>query len=97
MARYGELSGVVGEAAISLATVKRWCQPFKAGNFSLDGENRPGPPLSDLAQNISQFLRDESFLSGRILAKRLTTRPYPINEIVLHDLGIKIDAKMAAS
>jgi hypothetical protein len=37
---YGELMRILGQAAVSLATVKCWCQAFKAGNFSLDDENR---------------------------------------------------------
>jgi hypothetical protein len=35
---HGKLSGVLGEAAVSLATVKRWCPRFKNGNFGLDDE-----------------------------------------------------------
>jgi hypothetical protein len=41
-------------------TVERWCQRFKAGNF-FDDENRPGRLLGELAQVISQFLRDNHF------------------------------------
>jgi hypothetical protein len=33
-----ELSRISGEAAVSLAVVKRWFQHFKPGNFSLNDE-----------------------------------------------------------
>jgi hypothetical protein len=33
---YKELSGVLGEAVVRLATVGRWCECFKVDNFSLD-------------------------------------------------------------
>jgi hypothetical protein len=32
---YGEFGGALGEATVSLATVKSWCQRFKLGNFLL--------------------------------------------------------------
>jgi transposase len=35
---HAELSEVRGEAAVSLATVKRWCWRFKDGNLSLDDD-----------------------------------------------------------
>jgi hypothetical protein len=37
-----ELSEVHAEAAVSLATVSRWCWRFKDGNFLLDDEFRSG-------------------------------------------------------
>jgi hypothetical protein len=42
IAIYGKLSGILGEAAVGLLTVKRWYQHSKADNFSLDDENRRG-------------------------------------------------------
>jgi hypothetical protein len=86
---YGELSGVLEEAAVSLAAIKRGFQRFKAGNFPLDDENRPRRSLSDLGQVMSQFLRDEPFLSARVLAKRLATIPCSIKKIVARDLDMR--------
>jgi hypothetical protein len=81
-----ELRGVLGEAATSLPTVKRWCQCSKGGNFSLDGENRLRRSLNDLANVISQFPSDEPFLWAQILAKRLLTNRHIIKKILPHDL-----------
>jgi hypothetical protein len=85
----GDLRGVLGEATVSLATVKRWCQRFNAGNFSLDDESKPEHLMSDLAWVISQFLSDERSLSARILAKRLAASPHTIKEILARDSGLK--------
>jgi hypothetical protein len=85
---YGELCGVLGEAAVDLATVKCWHQCFKAGNFSRDDETSPRRLLCDLAQIISQFLRDESILSACVRAKRRATSPRTIKMIVARDPGM---------
>jgi hypothetical protein len=78
---HGELPAVLGEAAMSLATFKRWCRRFKQGNFSFDDESRPGRPLSDIGEAVSSFLRKKRFLSARVLAKRLAISPQAIKEI----------------
>ena len=86
---HGELSRVLGEAAVSLATVKRWCRRLTEGDSSLDDEFRSGRPRSDLGEAVSQFLDKEPFLSARILAKRLATNPHTIKEILTRDLGLR--------
>jgi hypothetical protein len=86
---YRELNGVLGEADISLATVRRWCQRFIVGNFSLNGEIRSARLLTDLAQVISQFVRDESFLSSRVLAKGPATSPLTIKGFVARGLSTR--------
>jgi hypothetical protein len=45
-----ELKAVPGEEVVSLATVKRWCQRFKQGDFSLD---KPPPQSNPLRINIT--------------------------------------------
>jgi hypothetical protein len=57
-----ELSGVLGEAAVSLTRIKRWCRRFKDGNFSLDDEFRSGQPRDDIGETRSQFRNKESSL-----------------------------------
>jgi hypothetical protein len=89
IARHGELSGVLEEPAVSLATVRRWCRGFKDGNFSLDGEFRSGRPQNDIGKGISQFLSKQPFLSACVLAKRLAISPDTIKEILRHDLGMR--------
>jgi hypothetical protein len=88
-ARDEGLGGVLREAGVSLVTVKRWCQCFKAGIFSLDDGNKPRRSLSDFSQAISQFLRNEPFLSERVLAKSLATSPPVITAIIPYDLGMR--------
>jgi hypothetical protein len=57
-----ELSEVHGEAAVRLATVKRWCWCFKDGNFSLDDEFKSGRRRDDIGKAISQFVNKEPSL-----------------------------------
>jgi transposase len=62
---HAELSEVHEEAAVSLATVKRWCRCFKDGNFSLDDEFRSGRRRDDIGEAISQFVdKEPSLLYG---------------------------------
>jgi hypothetical protein len=70
---YGELSRVLGEDAVSLATVKRQCRRFKDVNFSLGDEFRSRRRRRDIGEVISQFLSKELFIAARILANRLAT------------------------
>jgi transposase len=86
---HGELTGVLGEAAISLATVKRWCRGFKEGNFSRDHKFRSGRPCSDIGEAISQFFSKEPFLSAHEVAKRLATSLHTIKENLTRDLGMR--------
>jgi hypothetical protein len=86
---YGELSGVLGEAAVSLTTVKRCCQRFKDGNFSLGDEFKARRPLRGIGEVISQFLSKKPFISARILAKRLATSPHTIKKIRTRNLGMR--------
>jgi hypothetical protein len=86
---HGELSQVLEEAAVSLATVKRWCRGFKEGDFSLDDDSRSGRRRSDFGEAISQSLDKEPFLSARILATRLATSPRTIKEILKLYLGMR--------
>jgi hypothetical protein len=62
-ARHRLLIGVLGEAVLSLSRVKRWRWRFKEGNLSLDDESRPGRPLSDIGETVSQFLKKKENVS----------------------------------
>jgi transposase len=84
-----ELKAVLGEGVVSLATVKRCCQRFKHGDFSLDDEFTAVRPISDLQDVISQFLTDESYLTTCLLAKRLASNMDTIKTILTRDLGIE--------
>jgi hypothetical protein len=86
---HGKLSGVLEEAVVTLATVRRWYRGFKDGNFSFDDEFRSGRPPNDFGEGISQFLSKEPFLSACVLAKRLATSPYTITASLSHDLGMR--------
>jgi hypothetical protein len=61
----------------------------KAGDFSLDDENRPGRPLNAFAQVIYPFLGDEPLIPARVLPERLATSPHTIRNIVARDLGMR--------
>jgi hypothetical protein len=84
-----ELKAVLGEEVVSLATVKRWCQRFQQGDFSLDDEFRAVRPISDLKDVISQFLSGEPYLCARLLAKRLALNMDTIKMILTRDLRMK--------
>jgi histone-lysine N-methyltransferase SETMAR len=84
-----DLSTVLGEDAVSLDMVKRWCRRFKDGNLCLADENRPGRPKSDLADSISRLLEKESFLSARTLARKLESSPQTIKRVLATDLGMR--------
>jgi hypothetical protein len=86
---YGKPSGVLGEAAVSLATVKRWCRRFKDGNFSLGDEFKSRRPCIDIGEVISQFLSKQPFISAPSLARRLAPSQHTIKEIRTRDLGMR--------
>jgi histone-lysine N-methyltransferase SETMAR len=86
---HAQLVSVLEENAVSLSTVKYWCQRFKSGNLSVQDEIRPGRPRSDLGNSISQMLTDEPFLSAKIIAKRLATSPHTIKSVLMQDLGMQ--------
>jgi hypothetical protein len=86
---HGELSGVLEEAAVTLATVRHWYWGLKDGHFSLDDEFRSARPPNDFGEGISQFLSKETFLSACVLTKRLATSQDTITAILSHDLGMR--------
>ena len=51
---FNELCGVSGPPTISMRTVFRWVKAFKAGNFSVEDDTRPGRPKTSVTKaNIS--------------------------------------------
>jgi hypothetical protein len=49
-----ELTALLTEEAVRIETVKRWCQHFKDGDFSVVDDERPGCCVSDLSNAIIQ-------------------------------------------
>jgi transposase len=86
---YTEIDAVLHEQVFSLATLKRWFQRFKQCDFDVSDEIRQGRPLLDLRETISQFLKDEPFLSARVFAKRLAASPHTVKEVLRRDLRLK--------
>jgi transposase len=84
-----ELNGVLGEAAVSLVTIRRWCGRLKGGNFSPNDEFTSGRPRNDIGEARFQFRSKEPFLSARVLAKRLATGSHTIKEILIPDLEMR--------
>jgi hypothetical protein len=68
---HAKLSEVHGEAAASLATVKRWYWGFKDGKFSLDDEFRSVRPRDDIGEARSQFVNKEPSLLHEISQRGL--------------------------
>jgi transposase len=86
---HGKLSEVLEEAAVSLATVKRWRQRVKDGNLSHDDEFGSGRPRSDIGEAISQFLSREPFLFARGLKNRLASRSCTIKKVLTGYSGMR--------
>jgi hypothetical protein len=63
-----ELSRVLKGHAISVDVCKYWWRKFKAGNFSMDDWVKRARPPIELSGAIMSLLRDEPFLSARVLA-----------------------------
>jgi hypothetical protein len=60
-----ELSRVLKEHAVTIDVCTYWCRRFKAGDFSMDDQARPGRPPTLLADAIMAMLADEpSFRRG---------------------------------
>lgn len=92
---HGELTGHLGEAAVSPATVEDWCRRFQQGNFLPDDKFRLGRLLSDIGEPASQILRKQPFLSACVFAKDICGKP-PYNQRDSHARcwNEKIHAKM---
>jgi hypothetical protein len=84
-----ELSRVLKGYAASVDVCKYWCRKFKAGDFSMDDRVNPGRPLIELSGAIMSLLSDESFLSARVLAVRLSSTHQTIKRVLMSDLGMQ--------
>ena len=49
---FNELCGIYGPQTISMRTVFRWVKAFKAGNFSVEYDTRPGRPKTSVTKAI---------------------------------------------
>ena len=47
---FNELCGIYGPQTISMRTVFRWVKAFKAGNFSVEDDTRPGRPKTSVTK-----------------------------------------------
>jgi hypothetical protein len=83
-----EVSLVLKGHGVSVDVCKYWCRKFKAGDFSMDDRVRPGRPPIELSVAIMSLLSDESFLSARVLAVRLSSTHQTIKRVLVSDLGM---------
>jgi hypothetical protein len=84
-----ELSRVLKGHTVSVDVCKYWYRKFKAGDFSMDDWVRPGRPPIELSGAIMSLLSDESFLSARALAVRLSSAHQTIKRVLVSDLGMR--------
>ena len=47
---FNELCGIYGPQTISMRTVFRWVKAFKAGEFSVEDDTRPGRPKTSVTK-----------------------------------------------
>jgi hypothetical protein len=84
-----ELSRVLKGHVVSVDVCKYWYRKFKAGNFSMDDQVRPGRPPIELSGAIMKLLSNEQFLSARVLAVRLSSTQQTIKGVLVSDLGMR--------
>jgi hypothetical protein len=84
-----ELSRILKGHAVSVDIWKYWCQKFKAGDFSMDDQVRPGRPPIEISGAIMSLLSDEPFLSARVLAARLSSTHQTIKRVLVSELGMR--------
>jgi hypothetical protein len=84
-----ELSRVLKGYAVSVDVYKYWCRKFKAGDFSMDDQVRPGRPSIELSGAIMSLSSGEPFSSARVLAVRLSSTHQTINRVLVSDLGMR--------
>jgi hypothetical protein len=84
-----ELSGALAEAAVRLATVKSWCRVLQRRQLFTWWRILFWAFVQSHWGAISQFFSKDSFLSARILAKRLTITSRTIKETLTSDLGMR--------
>jgi hypothetical protein len=84
-----ELSRVLKGHAVSVDVYPYWCRKFKAGDFSMNDQVRPGRPPIELSGAIMSLLSDEPFLSARVLAVRLSSTHQTIKPVLVNDPGMR--------
>jgi hypothetical protein len=88
-ATHGKLSGVLAEASVCLATVKRWCRVLQRRQLFSWWRILFWAFVQSHWGAISQFFSKDSFFSARILAKRLATNSHTVKDILTSDLGMR--------
>jgi hypothetical protein len=65
---------ILGEYVPSYATVKKWVDPFKCGDFSTCDEPRPGRPKRETAPRITDQIHELILEDCRISAKSIAAQ-----------------------
>jgi hypothetical protein len=84
-----ELGRVLKKHAVPVDVCKYWWRKFKVSDFSMDDRVRQGRPPIELSGAIRSLLREEPFLSARILAVRLSSTHQTIKRVLVSDLGMR--------
>lgn len=81
-----------GEKAMTLRTVQRWLESFKAGRTDLTDEKRTGRPRSPsrsrLTQDVKSLLEEDARLTVRELSDRVDKPPTNVFRAIKEDLGL---------
>ena len=77
---------------MTLRTVQRWLESFKAGRTDLTDEKRTGRPRSPsrsrLTQDVKSLLEEDARLTVRELSDRVDKPPTNVFRAIKEDLGL---------
>jgi transposase len=87
---FAELESVYGDAALALATVKKWRKRFHEGRTDLFGDCRSGRALThNLVEAVRSMLVERPFMSCEILCRHFRVAKGTYLRILHGDLGLK--------
>ena len=84
------LENAHGEHAMSLRSIQRWIESFKAGRTNISDENREGRPTSrrNLITQVEALLQEDARLTVRELADRTDSPSTTVFRVVKDDLAL---------
>jgi transposase len=77
------------DSAISNSTVQRCIRKFKNGDFSDDGDPRPGRPIPVLGLALQKFLDRCPFSGAKVISGHFRISPPTVKETLRRELGLK--------
>ena len=87
------LTDILGEHALSYATVKNWVAQFKRGDFSICDAPRPGRPktvtTTEIIDQIHELILEERRISAKSIAEQLGISRERVGYIIHEDLDMR--------